>query len=76
MGLLDGLEPKGRTYDCKVATVAQTLDNADSVKLLEAVADKAWNYQSLEYALRERGIELGRSSIKRHRLNLCSCGKK
>jgi hypothetical protein len=75
MGLLDDLTPPVKIWPCQVQKVAESLDPKDAEILLAAVVNPEWKYQALEMALRDKGISLGQTGIKRHRLRTCSCGR-
>lgn len=73
MGLLSDLAAPVRQYPCAVRRLAETLDKEDAQILYDAVMNKAWAYYTLETALAQKGLTLGQSSIKKHRLKNCSC---
>jgi hypothetical protein len=75
MGLLDDLKPPVKVWPCQVKKVSEGLDPKDAAILLAAVANPEWKYLALEMALRDKGITLGQTGIKRHRLGTCSCGR-
>ena len=75
MSLLSDLAPAVKKWPCKVRTVIDTLEKADADILAAAVMDTNWKYQALETALAAKGIHLGGTIIKRHRLKGCSCWK-
>ena len=75
MSLLKDLKPPVHVRKCFVAEKAATLGKEDAVILLKAVADPAWSLQALSTALGERGVELSRSTLERHRNGRCACSK-
>ena len=75
MGLLDDLEPSKRNYTCKVALVANELEEDDRTKFYEAVNNLAWSASSLSQALMKRGILISRYPIDNHRKKVCQCWK-
>jgi hypothetical protein len=75
MSLLKGLTPPSHIRKCFVAEKAAKLDKEDAKILFEAIADLAWGLQPLSTALAERGVELSRSTLERHRKGRCSCLK-
>ena len=75
MSLLKGMTPPIHVRKCFVAEKAVTLAKEDAVILLNAVNDPAWSLQALSTALGERGVELSRSTLERHRKGRCSCSK-
>lgn len=75
MSLLKGMTPPLHVRKCFVAEKAVTLAKEDAVILLNAVNDPAWSLQALSTALGERGVELSRSTLERHRKGRCSCSK-
>lgn len=75
MSLLKGLTPPVYIRKCFVAEKAALLGKEDEKILLDAVADPAWGLQALSTALSERGVELSRSTLERHRKGRCACSK-
>lgn len=73
MGLLDDLKAPKRQWPCRVREIAEGLEPADAKILLEAVSNPDWPYYTLEFALKDKGISLSQSTIKRHRLKNCGC---
>lgn len=75
MSLLKGLTPPSRVRRCFVAEKAATLSKEDAALLYQYIMDPAWGLLSLSTALSERGVELSRSTLERHRKGLCACQK-
>lgn len=75
VGLLDDLQPPRKVWPCQIRDTADKLDPKDAEALYAAVANKAWGYQTLEAALKARGLNVGQQSIKKHRLGSCSCSR-
>lgn len=75
MSLLKGMTPPIHVRKCFVAEKAALLDKEDEKILLEAAVNVEWGLQALSTALSERGVELSRSTLERHRKGRCSCSK-
>jgi hypothetical protein len=75
MSLLKGLTPPVHVRKCFVAEKAALLGKEDEKILLDACMDLAWGLQALSTALSERGVDLSRSTLERHRKGRCSCSK-
>ena len=75
MGILDNLEPPVRKRTCFVAEKAATLDKKDAEILLAAAVNPEWAIIPLTHALNERGVNLTRSMLERHRKGMCPCSK-
>ena len=75
MSLLKGMTPPVHVRKCFVAEKAATLGKEDEKILLDAAVDLAWGLQALSTALSERGVELSRSTLERHRKGRCACLK-
>jgi hypothetical protein len=73
--MLENLKPPPRTFSCRVATILETLDDKDKKILTDAVMNPEWQLLTLENSLRDLGIQLSASTIKRHRTKACSCWK-
>lgn len=71
--MLEDLKPPTRRYECKVRTVADSLEPADAQILLEAVDSPDWRFKTLEKALKSKGITLIDTTIAAHRRRQCSC---
>jgi hypothetical protein len=74
MGLLDELKtPPTKVYVCAVRRLADALDKGDAATLLAAVDNPEWPMKTLSTTLRQKGMSLGQSPIRHHRLKTCSC---
>lgn len=71
--MLENLTPPVRTHNCKVRTVAESLEEKDRIILLQAVDDEAWNFKTLSNELSKRGIVITDSGIAKHRRRQCAC---
>ena len=72
--MLENLEPPKKNFTCRIRTVMSNLEPKDAKILAEAVADSInWRANTLSRALKQRGIEIGQESIRRHRDGSCSC---
>ena len=74
MGLLDELKtPPTKVYTCAVRRLADALDKGDAETLINAVNNPEWPMKTLSETLRQKGLSLGQSPIRHHRLKTCSC---
>jgi len=71
--LLD-LKPLQPEKGCKVARIAQQLDEADRQIYLDAIGDtETWSAYALEIALKQRGISVSNDMLMLHRKGACRC---
>lgn len=75
MSLLKDLKPPVKVKPCYVAMAAEKLEKEDKQILLEAVLNPEWAIIPLSTALAQRGINLSRTTLERHRKGLCQCFK-
>lgn len=75
MSLLSDMKPPTRKRRCFVADTAAELKKEDAEILYAAIASPDWGLQALSTALSERGVQLSRSTLERHRKGLCGCLK-
>jgi len=74
MGLLDELnKPPVKKWPCAVRKVIEGLEKADATILAAAVMSPDWPMRTLSQTLKTKGITLGETPIKAHRLKTCSC---
>jgi 5,10-methylene-tetrahydrofolate dehydrogenase/methenyl tetrahydrofolate cyclohydrolase len=71
--MLEDLTPPGRTYACKVRTVAEGLEPKDKDILIAAVNNPDWNFKTLSNELAKRGITIVDTGIAKHRRKQCAC---
>ena len=72
--MLENLEPPKKNFTCRIKTVMSGLEPKDAKILEAAVADSiSWPANTLSRALKERGLQIGQESIRRHRDKTCSC---
>jgi hypothetical protein len=74
--MLENLTPPTRSYTCKVAKVAEGLDEKDRAILLAAVDSPEWSFKTLSNELGKRGIIIVDNTIARHRRRQCGCFRK
>jgi len=67
--MLEGLEPLKSERLSRVDEILNGLDAKDQKILKDALNDPNWSANGLSNALRQRGVTLSASSIKRHRDN-------
>jgi len=72
--VLEGMEPGKRTYECRVRTVREKLDDKDKKIFDEALADEQkWTAYGLSQALTKRGVKIFDKPIRKHREGTCTC---
>jgi hypothetical protein len=73
--MLEGLTPPPKfSGNCKVATIANGLEEKDKEIFMAAIDDsEAWGVKTLTKALSERGISISDSPIYNHRGKTCAC---
>jgi hypothetical protein len=72
--MLEDLTPPERVFSCSVRKLYNSLDDADKAILYKALYNMdAWTHKGLERALRSRGLKISESSIRKHRIEQCSC---
>lgn len=72
--MLEGLEPLVSKKACKLALVAETLSMEDRDILWAAIEDQLrWGPQGLSVALGQRGVNISRYHIEKHRAKTCPC---
>jgi len=72
--MLEGLTPPNLKRPCKLQLVAEDLDMADRDILWAAVEDHLrWKPQQLALALSQRGLDVSRYHIEKHRAGTCPC---
>jgi hypothetical protein len=74
--MLENLTPPVRAYTCKVAKVADGLEEKDRAILIAAVDNPEWNFKTLSNELSKRGIVIVDNTIARHRRRQCGCFRK
>lgn len=72
---LSNLTPPKRTYPCKVATLAATLDDTNKAKLLSMASDPNYPSKTLARQLTQLGLEISDTPINAHRKRDCSCSR-
>ena len=72
--MLEGIVPAKPVYRCSVADVMSKLDESDTAVLVAALADEVtWSAWGLSKVLKSRGVALGDTPIRNHRLGACRC---
>ena len=73
--MLEGMTPAKPVYRCSVADAMSKLDESDTAVLVAALADEVtWSAWGLSKVLKSRGVALGDTPIRNHRLGACRCG--
>ena len=71
--MLEGLTPPSKLSPCKVRELLETLEPKDQEILKAALIDPAWAHLTLTNSLKDRGIAISESPVRKHRLGRCSC---
>ena len=72
--LILDLKPSKTLEGCKVARIAQQLDDEDRRIFLAAIDDaETWSAYALDVELRKRGIVCTNDTIMFHRRGVCRC---
>jgi hypothetical protein len=71
--MLEGLTPPTKVLSCKVRELIESLEPKDQEILKAALLDPAWAHLTLTNSLRDRGITISETPIRKHRLGRCSC---
>ena len=73
MDLSEFYQPKNKS--CLFAKVATKLKQDDLEKVEAALLEKDITIASIEKFMQSRGVSISWSSIRRHRVGECNCGK-
>lgn len=72
--MLNDLKPPVKQSNCKVRSIAESLDEKDRKIFYDAVGDLPnWPARTLSVALQDRSIMISDLSITKHRQKRCSC---
>jgi len=72
--MLEGIVPPKPVYRCSVADAMSKLDESDKAVLVAALADEVtWSAWGLSKVLKSRGVVIGDTPIRAHRLGSCRC---
>lgn len=72
--VLEDLKLPANNTSCKVASISESLSDADKKILMDAVADSAtWPIKTLRKALNARGLEISDTPLTNHRAKSCAC---
>ncbi len=72
--MLEDLEPKSKSSNCKVREVKNSLEPSDQEILDRYLKDTVtWSSLALSEALSKKGLRISIHPIIRHRKGLCSC---
>jgi hypothetical protein len=71
--MLEGMTPPNKLGSCKVRDILETLEPKDQEILKAALIDPAWGHLTLTNSLKDRGIAISESPMRKHRLGRCSC---
>lgn len=75
MGILDDIQAEavGVKRPCKVALIADQLQDGDGAELREAVMNPDIPFMAIARVLKQRGFDVSDVTIRRHRIKGCSC---
>ena len=72
--MFEDLTPPSRRQICKLAKLAETLDETDRLILWAAVGDlQTWGTKTLATSLTQRGFVVSPTPIHSHRTKACGC---
>jgi hypothetical protein len=72
--MLENLVPQKPVYRCSVGDALSRLDVSDRAVLVAALADEVtWSAWGLSKSLKARGVVVGDTPIRSHRLGACRC---
>jgi transposase len=71
--MLEGMTPPSKLSPCKVRELLETLEPKDQEILKAALINPAWGHLTLTNSLKDRGIAISESPVRKHRLGRCSC---
>jgi hypothetical protein len=71
--MLEGMTPPSKLSPCKVRQLLETLEPKDQEILKAALINPAWGHLTLTNSLKDRGIAISESPVRKHRLGRCSC---
>ena len=71
--MLEDLKPKSQLFPCKMRELLESLSDSDQRILKDAIASPDWTTNALTRALKDKGIDISYTSVRRHELRHCSC---
>jgi len=71
--MLEGLTPPTKVISSKDRELIESLEPKDQEILKAALIDPAWGHLTLTNSLKDRGIAISESPMRKHRLGRCSC---
>jgi hypothetical protein len=75
VNVLEDLKPKTRLRTCRMRELLHSLSDTDRQILKDAIQSPDWTSNALLRALRDKGIEISYTSVRRHEVRHCSCGE-
>lgn len=73
--MLEGLTPEKEPQPCRAITLALELEAKDAQILLDAYNNPRWTANALANALRARGVNISKDTIRNHKEKTCKCLK-
>jgi hypothetical protein len=71
--VLEDLKPKAQVFPCRFRELLHSLSDSDRQILKDAIDSPDWTTNSLTRALKDKGIDISYTSVRRHELRHCSC---
>jgi hypothetical protein len=73
--MLENLNIKKRVWTCAVRTLLDSLSEADQQILRDNLVNEQISHNALAKALKQLGLNMADTTIRRHRVGECSCSK-
>lgn len=73
INVLEDLKPKAQVFPCKFRELLHELSDSDRQILKDAIDSPDWTTNALTRALKDRGIDISYTSVRRHEVRHCSC---
>lgn len=71
--VLEDLRPKVQVFPCRFRELLHELSDTDRQILKDAIDSPDWTTNALTHALKDRGIDISYTSVRRHEVRHCSC---
>ena len=73
--MLENLSIKKRVWTCAVRTLLDSLSEADQQILRDNLVNEQISHNALAKALKQLGLSMADTTIRRHRVGECSCSR-
>ena len=73
--MLENLNIKKRVWTCAVRTLLDSLSEADQQILRDNLVNEQISHNALAKALKQLGLNMADTTIRRHRVGECSCSR-